>query len=166
MRISDSGSKHAGYPRILPILGSGLTTLWLSRAYSVSATSTSIAWADAGYYRNLKLLYWGAVLSVCALILIIGMGAVRSKRFRLAFLGSVRLWSLLLFVSKWGGLRVAAVPLMPGIIIEMMAFGVHSGPLSWVGGSLDARNQHCPIRKHNRCVFPSFYSGTKSSRQG
>jgi hypothetical protein len=116
-------SRHSGKIFLTLGVASAVTALWLSRAYSLSATS----WAADDIYL------WGALLSLCALTLLVGIGAVRSERFRIAFGRSATLCVLLMLMSQWAGVRMAAVPLMPGVIIEMMAFGVHSGPLRWVG---------------------------------
>lgn len=114
--------QHAG--KICGILGvtAAASALWLSRSYSISSESYA---ADDRYY-------WAALLSFCALMVLVGIGIVRSEKFRIAFGRSFTLCVLFLLMYQWAGLRIAAFPLMPGSIALMMAFGVHGSPNKWV----------------------------------
>ena len=118
IRLSLSGA-------ILSCIGA----LWFSRAYYLN--SDHVGWGDSAADRNQSIYWWVTVICVAVSLLLILLSAVRSERVRFAVLGASALTGSLM-VIRWPTLRYAAISLIPGLFATVIAFGVHSGPRTWI----------------------------------
>ena len=116
---------------ILLALIAGISSLWFSRSYYFNADR--VGWGIPSADRNQSLFWWGTAISVAVSLLLAIMAAIRSGRFRLAFVSAGAITSALMFMSRWLGLRYVTWALLPAIFPWIMAFGVHAGPGKWVG---------------------------------
>ena len=103
--------------------------LWFSRSYY--SNSGNVGWGDPSADKNQSIFWWGTVISLAVLLLMVIVVAIRSERFRFAVMGAGTFSGMLMFVSQKPDLRYASWPLLPGMFATMMSFGVHADFQRW-----------------------------------
>jgi hypothetical protein len=110
-------------------LASGVSALWFSRSYYFH--SDRAGWG----HRNQPIFLWVSVISAAVSLVLVVITGIRSVRFRLAVGSAGTLTVVLALLLRYGGhgdLPYAVIPLFPGILAYMMAFGLHSDAGKWV----------------------------------
>jgi len=92
---------------IIVLLGlvSACTALWFSWSYSRNAFDS--AWGDPNFYSNLRFFWWGAVVSLTVLLLIVIFAAVHWRQIRLALMSTIAICGTLMLVSAWSDRQIA-----------------------------------------------------------
>ena len=115
-------------------LVSGVGALAFSRSYQFN--SDLVGWGDSVADRNEAVFWWGATISVAVLLLVLTFASIYWRGFRMAFISSITVCGTLAWVSSYSDrmiAQIAAVPLLPGVFVSLIAFGIHAGPGKWVG---------------------------------